>query len=66
MKDNSKNKLKDSFELVVEYDKEEKSLVISCDNSSGATYDCDNIKDLKEIIEGYIDNYIDYEYEMER
>ena len=66
MQDSRKAKIKDNFELVIEYDKEEKNLIISCNNSSGATYDCDNINDLKNVVQEYIDNYIDYEYEMER
>ena len=32
MQDSRKAKIKDNFELVIEYDKEEKNLIISCDN----------------------------------
>jgi len=66
MQDEKNKKIKESFEIILEYDDEDKTLIISSENSSGAKYDCNNIYDLKDSIQEYIDNYIDYEYERER
>ncbi len=58
-------KLKESFELSIEFDKECNDIYISLEGSSGARYDCKNIEDLKRNINEYLDNYIELEQENE-
>lgn len=59
-------KMKDDFILEVHYDKIGNSVIIGTETSSGAEYHCSDIEDLKNSINEYIDNYVDYIYENER
>ena len=58
-------KLKESFDLSIEFDKGCNDVYISLEGSSGARYDCKNIEDLKRNINDYLDNYIELEKEIE-
>ena len=58
-------KLKEDIMLEINYDKINNSVIIGTENSSGAEYHCSDIEDLKNSINEYIDNYIDYTYDME-
>ena len=51
--------------LEINYDKINNSVIIGTENSSGAEYHCSDTEDLKNSINEYIDNYIDYTYDME-
>jgi len=58
-------KIKDSFDLSIEFDKECNDMYISLEGSSGARYDCKNIEDLKRNINEYLDTYIELEKEKD-
>ena len=58
-------KIKDDFILQVDYDKDDNSVIIGTETSSGAKYYCSNTEDLKNSINEYIDNYINYDNEKE-
>lgn len=66
-------KLKDNFVLNIEYNKEDGSLGIGSDCSSGAIYDCKNLEELGIAFQTYIKNYVEleekekqYQQELER
>ena len=59
-------KIKDNFEIVLEFDKDEKNIVISCDDSTGVNYNCVDYEDLTIALQDYIDNYIEYEKENDK
>ena len=66
-------KLKDNFVLNIEYDKEDRSLGIGTDSSSGAIYNCKDLEELDMAFQNYIKNYVEleekekqYQQEMER
>lgn len=59
------SKIKDNFEIVLEFDKDEKNIVISCDDSTGVNYNCVDYEDLTIALQDYINNYIDYEKEID-
>ena len=54
-------RLKESFDLSIDFDKECNDMYISLEGSSGARYDCKTIEDLKKNINEYLDNYIELE-----
>ena len=58
-------KIKDDFILQVDYDKDDNAVIIGTETSSGAKYYCSNTEDLKNSINEYIDNYINYDNEKE-
>lgn len=59
-------KLPSSFNLEVEFDKEEKMVYINTDDGSGAKYSCENNNDFNRAIETYCNNYlVDYEEDLE-
>ena len=58
-------KIKDDFILQVDYDIDDNSVIIGTETSSGAKYYCSNTEDLKNSINEYIDNYINYDNEKE-
>lgn len=53
--------LKDSFILQLDFSKEDGSVIIGTDTSSGAEYRCRTIEDLKDVFNSYVDNYIELE-----
>ena len=59
-------KLKEDIMLEINYDKINNSVIIGTENSSGVEYHCSDIEDLKNSINEYIDDYIDYTYENEK
>lgn len=59
-------KLKEDIMLEINFDKINNSVIIGTENSSGAEYHCSDIEDLKNSINEYIDDYIDYTYENEK
>lgn len=52
-------KLKENFVITVDFDKSERDVYISTENSSGASYKCETEEDLKSAINTYISNYIE-------
>lgn len=56
-------KIKDDFEMEIEFVKEEEMVYIAFPSSSGAKYKCSTLEDLEEAIKIYINNYIDIEKE---
>ena len=54
-------KLKDSFIIEVDYDKDEGNVVIGEETSSGTKYNCKTIEDLKIALNDYLENYIELE-----
>ena len=57
--------LPSSFYLEAEFDKDNKRIWISTENSSGAEYDCENADDFAKAMEIYCNNYLTYDYEKE-
>lgn len=58
-------KLKEDIMLEINYDKINNTVIIDTENSSGAKYHCTDIEDLKNVLNEYIDNYINYDNEKE-
>lgn len=56
-------KIKDSFNLTVDFDKKQKDVYISDDYSSGATYKCETMEDLMIAMKTYFNNYLELETE---
>ena len=54
-------KIKESFNITIDFDKEEKNVYISTESSSGATYSCETIEDLSVALKTYISNYVEVE-----
>lgn len=57
------SKIKDNINLSLEYNKEDKKIYIYSEDGSGCEYRCNNIDDLKNDINIYIDTYIEVENE---
>lgn len=53
--------LADDFNLDISFDKEEGNVIIGTDSSSGATYKCKTIEDLKIAFNSYLEDYIELE-----
>ena len=53
--------LKEDFDLEINFVKEERNIIIGTDTSSGASYNCTTIDDLKIAFNNYIENYIELE-----
>lgn len=60
-----KIKLDDDFLIYVNYDKEKGEVVIGTENSSGANYKCKTIKDLKNIVGMFANNYLENEISIQ-
>lgn len=58
-------KMKDDFTLQIDYNNNDNSVIIGTESSSGEKYYCSDIKELKNSINEYVDNYIDYDNEKE-
>ena len=58
-------KMKDDFTLQIDYNNNDNSVIIGTESLSGEKYYCSDIEELKNSINEYIDNYIDYENEKE-
>ena len=56
-------KLPSSFNLDIEFDKDEKMIWISSENGSGAKYACENADEFAKAVEFYCNNYLAYDYE---
>ena len=54
-------KIKESFNITIDFDKEEKNVYISTESSSGATYSCETTEDLNIALKTYISNYVEVE-----
>ncbi|MGN1338514.1 MAG: DpnD/PcfM family protein [Candidatus Coprovivens sp.] len=54
-------KIKESFNITIDFDKEEKNAYISTESSSGATYSCETKEDLSVALKTYISNYVEVE-----
>lgn len=54
-------KIKDSFNIQVDFDREGENVFISDESSSGTEYKCRNIEDLKIAFNDYLDKYIELE-----
>ncbi len=57
--------LSNSFNINVEYDKNEKTVWIGSEDGSGATYHCKNADDFAKNMEFYCNNYLSYDEELE-
>ncbi len=57
--------LKNDFYLQLSFDVKEGNVIIGTESSSGAEYNCKTTKDLRNAIESYACNYLDYEEEHE-
>lgn len=55
-----------SFEIQIDYEKEEEMLYIGTECSSGLKYKCKNVNDLSKILENYCDNLMLDLEEMEK
>ena len=58
------NIINDDFILEMSFDKEENTVVIGTENSSGAEYHCKTLEDLEKAFTDYINNYLDIEEEI--
>ena len=59
------NIINDDFILEMSFDKEDNTVVIGTENSSGAEYhDCKTLEDLEKAFTDYINNYLDIEEEI--
>lgn len=54
-------KIKDSFFVLVNFDKKERKVYIGCENTPLAKYPCETKEDLKSAITTYISNFIEFE-----
>lgn len=54
-------KIKESFIITVDFDKDERDVLIATETSSGAKYKCETEEDLKSAINTYIFNYIEFD-----
>lgn len=54
-------KIKESFNITIDFDKEEKNVYISTESSSGATYSCETTEDLNIALKTYISNCVEVE-----
>lgn len=64
-KEKENAKFLSSFNLNIEYDKNEKMVYIGSENSSGCNYPCHNLNDFYESVESYCNNYLKKEYSIE-
>ena len=60
LKSDRNEKLIKNFNLEVSYNLESKKMYIGTENSSGAKYICNDIDDVKDAIENYIYEYLNY------